>query len=189
MTTAENSSKTVEFALIKGLIVATVAGILSACFAFGLAVGKPIAETSIGFGADDLYSNNAVLVVILMGGFTTNLLWCLGLNVRNHTLSDYVTGPARRQAFNYVMAGVGGVIWYFQFFLYGMGTTKLGETHDFSSWSLHMAFIIVFSNLWGLYFREWRGCSHRTKAMVWIGIVTLIVSSAIIGYGNYLAGD
>ena len=80
-------------------------------------------------------------------------------------------------------------IWYFQFFLYGMGTTKLGETYDFSSWSLHMAFIVVFSNLWGLYFREWRGCSRTTKTMVWIGIATLIISTTIIGYGNYLAGD
>ena len=186
---ALRGGNTSEFALGKGLVVATVAGILSACFAFGLTAGKPIAETSIGLGTGELYSNNAVLVVILMGGFTTNLFWCLGLNIRNHTLSDYVTGPAKRQALNYGMAGIGGVIWYFQFFLYGMGTTKLGETYDFSSWSLHMAFIIVFSNLWGLYFREWRGCSRTTKTIVWIGIATLIVSTAIIGYGNYLAGD
>jgi L-rhamnose-H+ transport protein len=176
-----------EFAFKKGVIVATIAGILSACFAFGLAAGKPIAETSIRLGTNELYSNNAVLLVILAGGFTTNLLWCVGLNIRNRTFGDYVTGPARRQIFNYTMAALGGIIWFGQFFFYGMGTTKLGEAYDFSSWTLHMAFIIVFGNLWGLFFREWRGTGTMTKAMVWAGISVLIVSVIIIGYGNYLA--
>ncbi len=67
-----------------------------------------------------------------------------------------------------------------------MGTTQLGKEYDFSSWSIHMAFIIVFSNLWGLYFHEWQGTSHRTRTLVWSGILTLIVSTFVIGYGNYL---
>lgn len=67
-----------------------------------------------------------------------------------------------------------------------MGTTKLGEKFDFSSWSIHMAFIIVFSNLWGIAFHEWRGTSQRTKALVWGGIFTLIISTTVIGGGNYL---
>jgi len=189
LNTAKKSDAVPEFALFKGFLVATVAGILSACFAFALAVGEPIAETSTALGTRELYSNNAVLVVILAGGFTTNVIWCVALNVRNRTYTDYVTGPLPGQLFNYAMAAIGGVIWYFQFFFYGMGKTKLGGTYDFSSWSLHMSFIIVFSNLWGLYFREWRGSSLRTKAMVWIGILTLVASSIVIGCGNYLAGD
>jgi L-rhamnose-H+ transport protein len=176
-----------EFTLNKGFFVATVAGILSACFAFGLAAGKPIADMAVKAGTETLYSNNAVLVVILAGGFTTNFLSCLVLNARNHSFSDYVTGPRPQQAFNYFMSALGGVIWYGQFFFYGMGTTKLGEKYGFSSWSIHMAFIIVFSNFWGLYFREWRGTSRRTRTLVWAGILTLIASTIVIGYGNYQA--
>lgn len=74
-----------------------------------------------------------------------------------------------------------------QFFFYGMGTTKLGEKYDFSSWTIHMAFIIVFSNLWGIVFHEWRGTSSRTRALVWAGVLTLIGSTILIGYGNSLA--
>ena len=79
------------------------------------------------------------------------------------------------------------MIWFGQFFFYGMGTTKLGEKYGFSSWSIHMAFIIVFSNLWGIAFHEWRGTSRKTKTLVWAGILTLSVSAVVIGSGNYLA--
>ena len=185
--TEEQKTETIaEFSLGKGFAVAALAGVLSACFAFGLAAGKPIAELSIAHGTTPVFSNNAVLVVILIGGFASNAIWCLILNVRNGSFSDYVSGPLPRQASNYVLSALGGVIWYGQFFFYGMGTTKLGERFDFSSWSIHMAFIIVFSNLWGIVFQEWRGTSTKTKAFVWGGILTLIVSTMVIGYGNYL---
>ncbi|MBN2296446.1 MAG: L-rhamnose/proton symporter RhaT [Pirellulales bacterium] len=176
-----------ELTIGKGFLVATISGILSACFAFGLAFGKPIAERAVAMGTQELYSNNAVLVVILIGGFTTNALWCLALNIRNRTFGDYVSGPVGRQTRNYCLSALGGFIWYAQFFFYGMGTTKLGK-HDFSSWSIHMGLIIVFSNLWGLYFHEWRGVSQQTKLLVWGGILLLIASTMIIGFGNSLSG-
>ena len=185
--TEEKKRETIaEFALGRGFAVATASGILSACFAFGLASGKPIAEVAVKAGTLPLYSNNAVLVVILIGGFASNAFWCVLLNVRHRSYTDYVRGPAGRQLQNYFLSALGGVIWYGQFFFYGMGTTKLGEKYGFSSWSIHMAFIIIFSNLWGLYFREWQGTSQRTKTLVWIGILTLIASTIVIGLGNYL---
>ena len=53
--------------------------------------------------------------------------------------------------------------------------------------SIHMAFIVVFLNLWGLVFHEWRGTSQKTKSLVWVGILILIVSTIVIGVGNKLA--
>ena len=186
LTDKEKRETIAEFALGKGFAVATASGILSACFAFGLAAGEPIAELSTDLGTTPIFSNNAVLVVILIGGFVSNATWCLILNIRNRSYGDYFRGPAGQQLRNYFLSALGGVIWYGQFFFYGMGTTKLGKEYDFSSWSIHMAFIIVFSNLWGIYFHEWRGTSRRTQTLVWLGILTLIVSTMVIGYGNYL---
>jgi L-rhamnose-H+ transport protein len=174
-----------EFALAKGFLMATVSGILSACFAYGVAAAKPIAELSVQMGTKALYANNAGLVVILMGGLTTNMVWCLRLNRRNNTFSDYRTGPL----LNYVLCALSGVIWYYQFFFYGMGMTKMGEQYDFSSWSLHMAFIIVFANLWGLYFKEWKGASRGTRAMVWVGLAVLVLSTMIIGCANRMGAE
>ena len=188
--TDEQKRETVEeFALGKGFAVATVSGILSACFAFGLAAGKPIAALSQQMGTLPVMANNVVLVVILIGGLVSNAVWCLILNLRNGSFGDYVAGPLGQQIRNYGLSALGGVVWYCQFFFYGMGTTKLGPKYDFSSWSIHMAFIIVFSNAWGLYFHEWRGTSRRTRGLVWTGILTLIASTTIIGCGNYLGSE
>jgi L-rhamnose-H+ transport protein len=47
-----------------------------------------------------------------------------------------------------------------------------------------MAFIIICGNLWGLGFREWKGVSRTTLTIVWTGILVLITSTVIIGWGN-----
>jgi L-rhamnose-H+ transport protein len=89
---------------------------------------------------------------------------------------------------NYIFAAMAGIIWYFQFFFYSMGQTKMGK-YDFSSWTLHMASIIIFATLWGLIFKEWHGTSRRTKFLVSSGLFLLISSTLIVGYGNYLKAN
>jgi L-rhamnose-H+ transport protein len=49
-----------------------------------------------------------------------------------------------------------------------------------------MSFIIIVSNFWGLYFREWQGTSARTKQVLLLGIAVILASIAMVGYGNYL---
>jgi L-rhamnose-H+ transport protein len=93
-------------------------------------------------------------------------------------------GP-RILAANYFFASLAGIIWYFQFFFYSMGQTKMGK-YDFSSWTLHMASIIIFATLWGLALKEWRGTSRRTKLLVATGLFLLVSSTVVVGYGNYL---
>lgn len=172
-----------EFNLSKGLIVAFISGLMSACFAFGLQTGGPIAARAAEAGANPLFQNNAVLCVILAGGFVTNTLWCLILNQRNRSFACYRAATARQTTGILLLCVLSGVVWYFQFFFYGMGSTKMGA-YDFSSWSLHMAFIIIFGNIWGLGFREWRGVSTTTLRIVWAGILVLIASTIVIGVGN-----
>ena len=86
---------------------------------------------------------------------------------------------------NYLFCVLAGATWYMQFFCYTMGETQMGE-YKFSSWTLHMASIIVFSTLWGIALREWNGSSRRTVALVTVGLAVLIGSTIIVGYGNYL---
>ena len=86
---------------------------------------------------------------------------------------------------NYFFAALAGVVWYFQFFFYSMGQTKMGK-YDFSSWTLHMASIIIFATLWGMALKEWRGTSRRTKWLVAAGLFLLVSSTVVVGYGNYL---
>jgi L-rhamnose-H+ transport protein len=183
---AEQKKETVqEFNFVKGLIVAIFAGIMSACMAFGFASGEPIAKISVGHGAIHLWSNNPVLVVIFAGGFVTNFIWCVFLNIKNRTAKNYLNSGDTSLVNNYVFSALAGIIWYLQFMFYGMGRTKMGE-YDFASWTVLMALIIAFSNMWGLIFQEWKGASRRTIRIIISGIFVVILSIVFIGAGNYL---
>ena len=186
-----------EFSFPKGIAVATFSGILSSCMAYGIAAGKPIAQIAkahlLAGGGSDLWQNLPVLIVVLLGGFTTNFLWCVFLNVRNKSGREYLqtqtssTSPDASVplSLNYVFAAIAGVTWYLQFFFYSMGTVRMGK-YDFSSWTLHMASIIIFSTLWGIALHEWRGTSKRTHVLIGVGLAVLVGSTGIVGYGNFL---
>lgn len=211
-----------EFDLKRGLVVATFSGVMSACFAYGLAAGDPIKEITIRHGTPPLWQGLPVLVVVLVGGFTTNFIWCAILNIRNRTAYQYfqpeirATAPAPEPAreedrsgeaalsrtatavavaaeplvrapmlANYLFCALAGTTWYMQFFFYSMGETQMGR-YKFSSWTLHMASIIIFSTLWGIGLKEWRGTSRRTRILVGLSLLVLVSSTVIVGYGNYL---
>jgi L-rhamnose-H+ transport protein len=185
LSSEEKAAAVSEFNFIKGVWVAIFAGVMSACMALAIAAGKPIAELAVKMGTQPLWQNTPVFIVILAGGFTTNALWCLILNVRNKSAGEYIAGGSPLLA-NYIFSALAGVTWYLQFMFYGMGTTQMGA-YDFSSWTIHMAFIIVFSNIWALFFREWRGTSLKTHHLIFAGIIVLLLSTVVVGWGNYLA--
>ena len=170
-----------EFSLVKGLIVATISGILSSCFNFGIEAGKPMAEEAVLKGFNPLFQNNVTYIVLLWGGLTTNFIWCLILNTRNKSFSDYADGSAPLFK-NYLFSALAGTTWFLQFFFYGMGESRMGN--GASSWILHMAFIIFISNMWGFVLKEWKGVSRKTLITIIAGIITIVASVVLVGYGN-----
>jgi L-rhamnose-H+ transport protein len=164
------------------------------------------------------------LVIVLLGGFTSNFIWCAILNFKNRTGYQYFNGRLRQASpkqasetnmvtaadppdkdagghphkagrdapervpmlSNYFFSALAGLTWYMQFFFYTMGETQMGQ-YKFSSWTIHMASIIIFSSLWGIALKEWKASSGFTKTLLFMGLATLILSTIIVGYGNYLA--
>ncbi|MGC1240559.1 MAG: L-rhamnose/proton symporter RhaT [Chryseosolibacter sp.] len=179
----EKRKSIAEFSLVKGLIVATISGILSACFNFGIEAGKPMAEAAVAHGYNPLFQNNVTYVVLLWGGLTTNFIWCIILNAKNKTFRDY-TDMNTPLARNYLFSAIAGTTWFLQFFFYGMGESKLGN--GASSWILHMAFIILVSNMWGFFLKEWKGVKPATRTTITVGILTILASVILVGYGNSL---
>ncbi len=186
-----------EFDFRKGVAVAVFSGIMSSCFAFGLAAGEPIRQATFAAGTGQLWQGLPVLCVVLAGGFTTNLLWCGYLIAKNGSAGEWLgrpgpaadadgTPPPLRR--NFMLCALAGMLWYFQFFFYTMGESQMGR-YGFSSWTLHMASVIIFSTLWGFALREWRASSGRIRRMVWGGIATLVLATIIIGYGNRVASN
>ncbi len=193
-----------EFHFKKGILVASFSGIMSACFAFGLAAGEPISKISEAHGTAKIWAGLPILIVILLGGFTSNFIWCLILNIRNGSGYEYLAAEQKKAdeqpgspdeggrriplVVNYLFAAAAGVTWYFQFFFYSMGETQMGD-YKFSSWTLHMASIILFSSVWGLFLGEWKGASKRAKGRLFFGLGMLVLSTIVIGYGNYIGGQ
>jgi L-rhamnose-H+ transport protein len=105
------------------------------------------------------------------------------LNARNKTFKDY-TSSKTPLLLNYLLCALAGTMWFLQFFFYGMGESKLGN--GASSWILHMAFIILVANMWGFLLKEWKGVSTRTRTTIIVGVITIIISVAMVGYGNAL---
>jgi L-rhamnose-H+ transport protein len=180
-----------EYTFGLGIFVSIISGVLSACFNFGLEAGKPMSDMAnaawklahqAGENENFLYRNNVIYVVLLWGGLTTNFIWCMILNARNKTFGDY-TDKKTPLLSNYIFAALAGTTWFLQFFFYGMGESKLGNGP--SSWILHMAFIILVANIWGIVLKEWKGVSKKTKTTIAIGIAAIIVSVLVVGYGNY----
>lgn len=185
------SSGVTEYKFGLGLTLAIVSGVLSACFNFGLEAGAPLAQVANTLWkqanpastTEFLFRNNVIYVVVLWGGLTTNLIYCLYLNSRNHSFNDY-SNPKTPLLRNYLLSALAGTTWFLQFFFYGMGESKLGN--GASSWILHMSFIILIANMWGLISNEWKGVSLKTRNTLFVGVITIIIAVLIVGYGNYL---
>ncbi len=176
-----------DFDLTRGLLMAVVSGVMSACMAFGIANGKPIAESALKHGTAAIWQNTPLFCVVLLGGFMTNCVWCVYLGFRNRTLGSLVKTENGNLAVDYLLCALAGTLWFMQWLFYGMGETKLGE-YKFAGWSVLMVCIIIFSNLWGLAFREWAGTSHTTKRWLFAGLIVLAISALMTSYGSYLAG-
>lgn len=181
-------SENKDYRIGLGLFVSIISGVLSACFAFGLDAGKDMAIVanntwkSLHAGQGEfLFQNNVTYVIILWGGLTTNFIWCMILNAQNKTFGDYTNNKTPLLS-NYIFSALAGTTWFLQFFFYGMGESKLGN--GASSWILHMAFIILVANMWGLVLKEWKGVRKQTYATVITGIIVIILSVLIVGYGN-----
>src|SRR6202522_3259957 len=224
MSTERKRASIKEFYFKKGLLVATFSGVMSACFAYGLAAGDPIKTITIQHGTPVLWQGLPVLVVVPVGGFPPTFFWCLVLNIRNrtgyqyfgpgnrrpvpvrneqHILEAVTDAPAEQMAVavavapepaaktpmlaNYLFSALAGTTWYMQFFFYTMGETQMGR-YKFSSWTLHMASIIIFSTLWGIALHEWKGAGGRTRLLVAFSLLVLVSSTVIVGYGNYIGG-
>jgi L-rhamnose-H+ transport protein len=174
-----------EFALTKGLLIAIFSGILSACFAFGLQAGAPVADIAVNHGTKTIFQNSPVFILVMGGGFIANFFYCFVLSIKNKSYKDYFQPFNKSQGYNYLFSICAGIMWYTGFFFYGMGTTFMGK-YDFTSWSIHMAAVIFFSNLCGILAKEWFNVKAKTMRLVYFGMFVLIVSTVLIGYGNSL---
>ena len=49
-----------------------------------------------------------------------------------------------------------------------------------------MASVIIFSSLWGIGLKEWKGAGVQAARLLALALLLLMGPTAIAGYGNYL---
>ena len=181
MTDEERKKAIKEFALKKGLLIALLAGVMSACFKLGLNAGVPIKEFSIATGASELFAQNPVTLLVTMGGFLTNFVYCVYMNRKNKTSGEIMRSSRPVLINNLLLCALAGLLWYSQFFGLGMGQSffEPGSIMLAFSWSILMALNVIFSNVWGVILKEWSGAGKRAISFLVIGMMILIISLVI----------
>jgi L-rhamnose-H+ transport protein len=177
--TEEEKKKAVrDFALKKGILIALLAGVMSACFNLGLESGASIKAQAIRLGATELLALNPVILLVTAGGFITNAAYCLFQNVKNKTWKDYASSSASVWVNNLLFCALAGLLWYSQFFGLGIGQSffEQGSVMMAFSWSILMSLNVLFSNLWGIILKEWKGSGRTTIAVLIVGLLVLILS-------------
>ncbi|KAA6321560.1 L-rhamnose-proton symporter [termite gut metagenome] len=167
-----------EFALKKGLLIALLAGVMSACFSLGLNAGAPIKAAAIVSGAKELFALNPVILLVTMGGFLTNCIYCVYQNIKNKTGKCYFNVSGRVLCNNLLFCALAGILWYLQFFGLGVGQTFLkGSLVMIAfSWSILMSLNVLFSNVWGILLKEWTGARRKTIGVLVLGMLLLVFS-------------
>ncbi len=162
-----------DFNFPKGLAIALLCGFMSGCFNVGLEFGSGI---NFGELTPDIYKTLPATMLVTLGGFITNAVYCLCQNHKNNTWSDY--GKGEVWANNIFFCLLAGALWYSQFFGLALGKGFLTESPVLMtlSFCILMALNVVFSNVWGIILKEWQGCSAKTITVLVIGIVVLVVS-------------
>ncbi len=184
MTEEQKRAAIKDFALGKGLMVALLAGVMSACFNLGLEAGKPIAEAAEAMGARKLFISLPATLMVTLGGFLTNAVYCLYQNSKNKTFGDYHTVGRKVLVNNLLFCALAGILWYSQFFGLSVGKSFFAEGSIIMifSWSILMSLNVTFSNVWGIILKEWKGVSPTTRTVLIIGLVILIFSAFMINF-------
>ena len=163
-----------DFNFPKGLAIALLAGVMSGCFNVGLEFGKDI---NFGDLTNPMFKTLPATMLVTLGGFITNAIYCLYQNSKNKSFADYKQG--KLWANNALFCALAGALWYSQFFGLSLGKGFLTESPTLMtlSFCILMALNVTFANLWGIILKEWKGCSRKTIAVLILGILILVVSS------------
>jgi L-rhamnose-H+ transport protein len=183
----EGQANSVAFNARLGLPICLLAGVLSAVFNFSLQAGQPIADVAARHGAGH-FEGNVIYLFSNSGAFTTTLFYVIFLASRARTWSEFGrTTDGAGLMRNYALAGLTGLLWYLQFFFYGLGHVRMGE-FKFSSWAIHMILLILLSAGFGVAIGEWKSSRPTTRWLIAGAIALLLAAVGLITYGNHLAG-
>jgi L-rhamnose-H+ transport protein len=167
-----------EYSLSKGILVALLAGVMSACFSLGIESGAVVKSILSSSGFKESVSGMFVILLITVGGFFSNAIYCIFQIVKNNNFENFYKQTSKIMINNILFSALAGGAWFSQFLFFESGKSHFesGSVVLLFSWSILLSLNVVFSNVWGLFFNEWKGANSKIFFILLVGIIVLITS-------------
>ncbi len=166
--------------IVKGLIIASVCGVMSALLNIGFANAAPIAGVAEEAGVITRNSSLAAWVVVLLGAYLMNAGYAVFLLTKNRSWGSFGVAKSGKA---YMWAILAGLFWFAALGVYGQGSALLGEIGPVIGWPILLGLSLIISNLWAYLSGEWKGASKPFRLLL-LGLLVLILASVILGFAN-----
>jgi len=167
------------------VLVAGLAGLLSAGLNFSFAFGRQVGVAARAAGASEASGTYAVWALAMLGGMVPSLAYACVLCFRNHSWGIFLASPGRDFALSILL----GVLFMGSTVLYGLGAVRLGLLGTSVGWGIMQIMQIVVGNASGFLTGEWKLAAPGPIRWMFTGIAVLIAASTIMAYGNYLQAN
>ena len=162
------------------VVVAVVAGVLSALPNIALAYGGDIMARVREAGAAPRWAPFAVWPLCLAGGSLVNLAYAIFLLSRNKTWGNFVGGP--REILNPVL---GACMWMSGIALYSSATTYLGVLGVSIGFGMFTISVILCGQSAAVFTGEWRQIPTKIYGTFAVGLTFLVLAIVTFGAANY----
>lgn len=161
------------------IFLAVLCGLMAPMLNYSFAFGQDIARAAVAFGNQPVRAAYAVWPVGLAGGFIPNVLYSVGLLVKNHTWNLFRSTPP-----DFYRSSLMAILWMGTFAIYGMSAAFLGPLGTSVGWGLLQIFMIMTATLAGVLTGEWRHASRFAKLLLGSGLACLTVATVLLALGN-----
>ena len=179
--TAARSNTRSASRMLLGLTLATFGGIFSSALNLAFNFSETIKQAALAAGASINSAADPVWALTLLGGLTTNVIYCAVLLTRNHTWNDY---RKTNTVSHWFLAAMMGIIWMSSIAIYGRAAVMMGDLGSSAGWGLYMGMVIVMSNVWGFITGEWRNAHAKPIRLMIVGLILMLLAIALIGYAT-----
>ncbi|MCK4608797.1 MAG: hypothetical protein KAT71_04900 [Gammaproteobacteria bacterium] len=164
-----------------GVILAIVAGLSSAGQNLSFSFTAQMQQYAIHLGATKMGAANIMWPGFLTCAFIPYALYMLYLMHKNKSFNKF---SAKGTGIYYLFAIFMSIFYIGSVFFYSKASHIIGALGPLVGWPLFMVLIILVSTFWGWRSGEWSGCSIKVKHTLWLGLLGLVLSIAILGYSS-----
>ncbi len=184
MPTDDSTESQAGGAMLKGLIIAFLSGLLCACYSIAFSFGGKVMEISqTNYGNAAWRTTFVVTALVLWGGAFSSLAYCLVQLTKNRTWGKLTRGPI---VATLLIALVMALLHDGAILFWGLGAARLGPLGVGVGYAVFMSIAIIVGNVNGFLTGEWKGASRQSKTWILAGLMVLIVGVSVLAKGNIM---